>query len=163
MDETRSIEILAPFLPREQLIELCSGRRAFAAWREKKLNDARYRFELAWRRQRQLARRNQERPMRFVDGAGYHRLTIDDELEMRARLVYGRHCWQDPDFKKRVERDHPEMRVPSPPRRFHPVNGFRDHGKTLKSVPRYGVRGEPGPGVSLRTSHETAAAPISTE
>jgi hypothetical protein len=192
MDETiRSIEILAPYLPREHLIELCSGRRAFAAWREAKKRDARIRYQRACQEQIQLARRNADREMRFVDGAGYHRLSMTEYFEMKARLRYGHGIFHDKAFVRRVERDHPEMRVPRPPRRFHPVNGFKESKKEevrikkeeagarrLESAPRYGARSatagrptlgtdsagnreSPGRGVSLRAPHETATAPSS--
>jgi hypothetical protein len=124
-NETRRLELVAPFLPREQVIELCSGRRALAAWREKKVQEARVRYEVAMRRQLALGRRNQERQMRYVEGAGYHRLTLDDEMEMRLRLTYGRHWFQDKKLVRRLEQDHPEVCVPRPPRKFHHVNGFK--------------------------------------
>jgi hypothetical protein len=127
MDETiQRIELLAPFLPREEMIELCSGRKALQAWREKKIKEARYRYELACRRQLEIGRRNQAREMRFVDGPGYHRLSLDDDWEMRLRLYYGRHWFQDKKLVRRLERDHPEVCVPRPPRRLHAVNGFRE-------------------------------------
>lgn len=162
MDEAiQRIEIMAPFLPREQVIELCSGRKALAEWREEKIKRHRWRYHVAWWRQRQMARRNAQRQMRFVDGPGAHTLTVDDHLAALCRLRYGSNCLQDPDFRRRLAQDHPEVRVPSPPRRLHPVNGFRDE-RRLESVPRYGARGEPEPGVkSLRAPHETVTAPIS--
>jgi hypothetical protein len=127
MDETiQRIELLAPFLPREEMIELCSGRKAFAAWRDAKLNLYRWRMAHAYWEQRQIARANSQREMRFVNGAGYHRLSINPVLHAAAKLRYGEHIWKEPDFRRRVERDHPEMRVPCPARRFHPVNGFKD-------------------------------------
>lgn len=126
MDETiGSIEILAPFLPRAEMTELCSGRKAFAAWRDAKLNLYRRRMAHAYWMQRQIAQRNQGREMKFVDGPGYHRLSIDPVLHAAAKLRYGEHIWKDPHFRSRVERDHPEMRVPCPSRRLHPVNGFK--------------------------------------
>jgi hypothetical protein len=133
MDETiQCIEILAPFLSRAVITELCSGRKALSAWREKKLQEARIRYELAMRRQLELGRRNQQREMRFVDGPGYHRLTLDEELEMRVRTTYGRTWFQDKKLVRRLEQDHPEVCVPRPPRRFHHVNGFK---RPLESAP----------------------------
>jgi hypothetical protein len=127
MDETiESIEILAPFLPREQVIELCSGRKALQAWRDAKLNLYRQRMAHAYRMQNHIAAAQAGREMRFVDGPGRHRLSIDPVLHRAAELRYGDGCWQDKHFRSRVERDHPEMRVPCPSRRLHPVNGFRD-------------------------------------
>ena len=172
MDPTiESIELLAPFLPREQIIELCSGRKALEAWRQEKINRHRWRYQVAWWRQRQMARRNAGRQMRFVDGLGAHRITIDDELAAWCRLRYGRQCLSDPDFRARLEKDHPEVRVPSPPRRLHHVNGLKDL-RSEGSTSRYGARPElptdsagnrENPGrESLIASHETAAAPILT-
>jgi hypothetical protein len=127
MDETfERIEILAPFLPRAQMMELCSGRKAFDAWRDAKLNLYRRRMAHAYWMQRQIAQQNGSREMRFVDGAGYHRLSIDPVLHKAAELRYGEGIWKDPHFRSRVERDHPEMRAPCPSRRLHPVNGFRE-------------------------------------
>jgi hypothetical protein len=158
MDETiRSIEVQAPFLPREQVVELCSGRKVLDHWREEKIKRHRWRYYFAWWRQRQIAKRNAAREMRFVDGTGAHILTVDDHLAALCRTRYGNNCLQDPDFRRRLVRDHPEVRVPSPPRRLHPVNGFRDDLRRRVVVPA----GDPGPGVSLRASHESVAAPLS--
>ena len=126
MQDLRSLEILAPFLPREQVVELCSGRRALEHWREEKIKRHRWRYHIAMWRQRQIAKRNAARQMRFVDGTGAHILTVDDHLAALCRERYGSSCLQDPDFRRRLARDHPEVRVPSPPRRLHPVNGFGD-------------------------------------
>jgi hypothetical protein len=127
MDETiQCIEILAPFLPREQVNELCSGRKALAAWREAKMNLYRRRMAHAYWMQNQIARGQAGRETRFVDGPGYHRLSIDPVLHRAAELRYGEGIWKDKHFRSRVERDHPEMRVPCPSRRLHPVNGLRE-------------------------------------
>ena len=126
MDEKVSLELVTPFLSHEHIIELCSGRRALDAWRDAKLNLYRRRLTEAYRNQEEIARTNHAREMRYVDGAGYHRLSIDPVLHAAAKLRYGEKIWQDPDFRRRVERDHPEMRVPRPARKFIPVNGFKE-------------------------------------
>jgi hypothetical protein len=126
MDKTiQSIVTMAPFLPRAQVMELCSGRKCLEAWRDAKMNLYRRRMAHAYWMQRQIARQNQGREMNFVDGPGYHRLSIDPVLHRAAELRYGDGIWKDKHFRSRVERDHPEMRVPCPSRRLHPVNGFR--------------------------------------
>jgi hypothetical protein len=126
MDETiQRIVTVAPFLPREQVVELCSGRKCLETWRDAKLNLYRRRMAHAYWMQRRIAQENHGREMNFVDGPGYHRLSIDPVLHKAAELRYGEDIWKDPDFRRRVERDHPEMRVPCPSRRLHPVDGFR--------------------------------------
>lgn len=165
MSESVPLEVVAPFLPREQVVELCSGRRALDAWREEKLKRHRWRYHLAVWRQRQIAKRNARREMRFVDGTGAHVLTIDDHLAALCRQRYGMKCLQDPEFRRRLARDHPEVRVPSPARRLHPVNGFRDLRDREggdKAAPRCGARGDPATGASLRASHESVTAPLLT-
>lgn len=61
--------------------------------------------------QREIARQGQE--ARHVDGLGEKRLQVSTQLYVDAQQRYGRDCWKDPDFVKKVQRDHPETRVNS--------------------------------------------------
>jgi hypothetical protein len=63
------------------------------------------------REQAAIARNNQT--ARHIDGLGEKRLSVSPQLYMDAQRMHGRECWKDPDFVKKVQRDHPETRVDS--------------------------------------------------
>ena len=63
------------------------------------------------REQAAAARGNQDR--QHVDGLGECRVSVSPQLYHDAQRRYGRECWQDPDFVKKAQRDHPETRVKS--------------------------------------------------
>jgi hypothetical protein len=125
MGPIETLEILAPFLTKPLVTELCSGRK-WADYRERKLQLLRQRIARAWARQRQLAKYHQQRETRFVDGVGQHKAVIDEELFAFTRSKYRRLAFHDPDNLNFILRKHPEFRVPAPKPRYHVVNGFRD-------------------------------------
>jgi|SRR5215475_6615669 len=124
--EIQTLELMAPFLPKAIVNELCSGRK-WADYRERKLDMLRARIARAWQRQRVLVEREKQftRP-KFVDGAGQRKAVIDEELFMFTRAKYGRLAFHDPDHLNFILKEHPELRAPSPPPRYLMVNGFRD-------------------------------------
>jgi|SRR5215831_4114775 len=124
--EQRALEIVAPFLKRDELNELCSGR-CFSEYRERRKQFQRARLHHAIAQQKALGRFNAQRETRAIgDGAIRWVMSLVPELEMACRQIYGEQCWQDPDFKKDTYKKTPEVRVPEPKRRAWPVNGFRD-------------------------------------
>jgi len=118
------LEIVAPFLPRNVLIELCAGR-CFDEYRRRRLDRLRQQRMRGLEIQRQMGRENAQREMRFVDGIGQHIATIEPQIYHAAELRYGKGCWKDPDFRNHTLKRSPELRVPAPAPRFIPVNGFR--------------------------------------
>jgi hypothetical protein len=127
MGPRETLEILAPFLTNQVVTELCSGRK-WEDYRKRKLELLRWRIARAWWRQRQLAKREQGRETRFVDGIGQRKAVGDEELVAFTRAKYGRHSFHDPDHLNYILREHPEFRVPVPKPRYLVVNGFRDSG-----------------------------------
>jgi len=130
---TRELELMAPFLTKSQVTELCSGR-LYEAYRERKMQFYRWQLECALWEQRQMARENWQRETRFVDGLGQHKMCVHPFLKEVMRRRHGADCWKDSDFEKDTWKKSPELRVPAPPRRFFPVNGFGAGN---------GARGEP--------------------
>lgn len=61
--------------------------------------------------QREIARQGQD--ARHIDGLGEKRLQVSPQLYMDAIHNHGADVWKDPDFVKKVHRDHPEARVNS--------------------------------------------------
>jgi len=151
--EILNLELVAPFLPKVIVNELCSGRK-WADYRARKLDLLRARIARAWQRQRVLAEREKQftRP-KFVDGAGQRKAVIDEELFAFTRAKYGRLAFHDPDHLNFILKEHPELRAPTPPPRYLMVNGFRDrhrecgagHGARANPVTAIGASNrEPG-------------------
>src|SRR4030095_4151060 len=128
-EPTSALELMAPFLSKSQINELCSGR-LYEDYRRRKLEYCRWQLERALYAQRQLAIENSKREMRFVDGAGQHRMSVDPFLHELMRRRYGEKCWQDPDFKNDCWKKSPELRVPTPKPRHLMVHGFKDRQLT---------------------------------
>jgi hypothetical protein len=125
MGSRETLEILAPFLDKAVVTELCSGRK-WADYRARKLELLRYRIARAWWRQRRLAKRERANETRFVDGIGQRKAVVDEELVAFTRAKYDRLAFHDPDHLNYILREHPELRVPAPKPRYHMVNGFKD-------------------------------------
>jgi hypothetical protein len=125
--EVEKFEIFAaPFLPRAIVNELCSGR-CFNEYKERRTEMLRQGIHRAIERQRWLGYINSKRETRAIGGGAVrHVMSVAPELEMACRLKYGRQCWQDPDFRRDTYKKTPEVRVPDPPRRSFPVNGFKE-------------------------------------
>jgi hypothetical protein len=85
----------------------------------------RWQLELALWRQRGIAQENAQREMRWVDGLGQHKISIDPFLQGVMRRRYGEECWKDPDFVSDCLKKTPELRAPRPAQRFIPIDGFR--------------------------------------
>jgi hypothetical protein len=128
MGPTETLEFMAPFLTREVVNELCSGRK-WEDYRARKLELLRARIARAWWRQRRLAKREQGKDTRFVDGIGQRKAIVDEELVAFTRAKYGRLAFHDPDHLNYILKEHPELRVPVPKPRHLMVNGFKDRVK----------------------------------
>ena len=152
MGPRETLEILAPFLTKPVVNELCSGR-LWADYRARKLELRRWKIARAWWRQRRLAERERQRETRFVDGIGQRKAVVDEELVGLTREKYGRLSFHDPDHLNFILREHPELRVPAPKPRYLMVNGFRD--AIGISGAGFGARANPataGSGVCRQTS-----------
>lgn len=123
--DAQQLEIIAPFLSRAVLNELCSGR-CFEEYRRRRLERLRAKRMHGLWIQRQMGLENAQRETRFVDGLGQHIATIDPEIYGATELRYGAGCWRDKSFLKHTLDRSPELRVPAPAPRFIQVNGFRD-------------------------------------
>jgi hypothetical protein len=152
-EPTGALELMAPFLSRSEINELCSGR-LYEGYRKRKLEVYRRQLEFAIHAQKQTAIESSRRETRFVNGVGQHKMVIDPFLHGLMRRRYGEDCWQDPDFVKDCWKKTPELRVPSPPRRFHPVNGFKDCGAGD------GARGDPVTAVDEAARQQTSVASV---
>jgi hypothetical protein len=160
MGPTETLELMAPFLTREVVNELCSGRK-YADYRARKLELLRKRIARAWWRQRQLARREQGKETRFVDGIGQRKATGDEELVAFTRAKYGRHAFHDPDHLNYILREHPEFRVPVPKPRYLVVNGFRDSPSSARTCGAGdGARANPATAVGGACRQTGAAHPL---
>lgn len=149
------LELVAPFLTKPEINELCSGRR-WEEYKERRMRMYRAQLKCALWRQSQYARQTAGLETRYVDGLGAHKMKVDDFLHALMRRRYGENCWQDPDFQKDCYKKTPEIRVPTPARRVL-INGFR-------AQPERGAGMVPGEnprtaGASaLTAAHETPAA-----
>jgi hypothetical protein len=167
MGPMETVEVLAPFLSKPVVNELCSGRK-WADYRERKLELLRYRIARAWWRQRQLAKREQGRETRFVDGIGQRKAVVDEELVAFTRAKYGRLAFHDPDHLNYILKEHPELRVPTPRPRYLMVNGFRDArrggaGCGARANPATAIKAladRPAPGLRAGSAHEIPAPPL---
>jgi hypothetical protein len=131
LSDEQTLDLIAPFMPRDVMVELCSGRR-FNDYRERKLEYLRWQTYQAIQRQKAIGRLNAQCQTRTIGGGAIRwKMCVDDHLEAQARFKYGRQCWQDPDFLKDTWKKTPEVRVPDPPRRSFPVNGFRNTARGL--------------------------------
>lgn len=144
-ESVTTLEIMAPFLPKAVVNELCSGRK-WEDYRKRKLELLRWRIARAWWRQRRLAERERQKETRFVDGIGQRKAVVDEELFAFTREKYGRLAFHDPDHLNYILKEHPELRVPTPKPRYLMVNGFRD--ATRNSGAGNGARANPGTAVS---------------
>ncbi len=126
-EPTSALELMAPFLSKAEVNELCSGR-LYEDYRTRRMKYFRWQLERALWEQRQMGRENAKREMRFVDGLGQHKMCIHPFLKELMRRRYGDDCWRDPDFERDTWKKSPEIRVPSPAPRFHRVNGFKKEG-----------------------------------
>ena len=141
-EPTRALGLMAPFLTKSQVTELCSGR-LYEEYRTRKMQLFRWELERALWEQRQIARENAGRETRFVDGLGQHKMCIHPFLRELMRRRYGDDCWKDSDFEKDTWRKSPELRVPSPAPRFFPVNGFKNSRASREGGAGDGARGNP--------------------
>ena len=124
VEERTALELMAPFLPKAVINELCSGRK-YIPYLERKRQRRLWAIECAWWRQRQIAREVRQREYRYVDGLGQLKAIVDPVLEAGTRDIYGRHSFHDPDHLNYILKEHPELRVPTPQPRFVMVNGFK--------------------------------------
>jgi hypothetical protein len=127
MGPRETLEVLAPLLPKQVVNELCSGRK-WEDYRARKLELLRWRIARAWWRQRQIAKEEQGKETRFVDGIGQRKARVDEELVGFTRAKFGRHAFHDPDHLNYILKEHPELRVPTPKPRYLMVNGFKNLG-----------------------------------
>ncbi len=145
-EKQETLEIVAPFMRREVVNELCSGRH-WETYRERKLAMLRRQIAFGIFGQRMIARHNATCQARTVDGLGQWKATIDPDLYFAAIEKYGYGCWRDKDFLNHTLRHTPEIRAPRPAQRTFVVNGFKD-GDGLPTS-RSG-RGRPGSNNSRR-------------
>lgn len=138
------LELVAPFLSRREVNELCSGR-LWEEYRRRKMEIYRWRWARAVWRQRQIAKEMRNYQGRFVDGVGQLKATIDPEYRKAVEILNG-HEFKDPDFRRAALKSIPELRMPAPPPRLR-VNGFRSGGM---------VPGE-NPGTAAKLGVETSA------
>jgi len=119
-----TLEILAPFMPRAVVNELCSGR-VFEEYRRRRLELFKAATYRAIWEQQQMALEMAGTETRFVDGVGQHRMIVHPLLRAIAERKWGKGCWQDKSFRKHTLDRSPELRVPAPAPRLIPVNGFK--------------------------------------
>lgn len=129
---TGALELMAPFLSKKEVNELCSGR-LYQEYRERKMQLFRWQLARALWEQRQIARENAGRETRFVDGLGQHKMCVHPFLRKLMERRHGEGCWKDSAFEKDTWRKSPELRVPSPAPRYVMVDGFRDEVGSRKS------------------------------
>jgi hypothetical protein len=122
----KGLELVAPFLTKPQINELCSGR-LWEEYKERRMRLFQAQLKRALWRQRQYARQSGSLETRRVEGVGCHKGKVDEFLHALFQRRYGLDCWQDPDFRKDCYKKTPEIRVPEPARRVL-VNGFRPAG-----------------------------------
>jgi hypothetical protein len=120
----KTLDLIAPFMPRAVVNELCSGRY-FEEYRKRKLAELRAATYRAIWEQRQMARETWQRETRFVNGIGQWKMIVHPLLRGLAEKKWGRGCWNDKSFQKDTLAKCPELRVPAPKPRFIPVNGFK--------------------------------------
>lgn len=65
----------------------------------------------ASRRQREIAKQNQGR--RSVEGLGRATMEVDSKVYQEWTRREGKEIWKDPDFRKYMARNNPELRVKS--------------------------------------------------
>lgn len=128
-ERLESLEILAPFMPRSVVNELCSGR-VFEEYRRRRLAMFRAATLRAIWEQKQMAQEMAGRETRFVDGLGQHKMIVHPLLQAIAEKKWGKGCWQDKGFQNHTLKHSPELRVPKPAPRSILVNGFRDEETT---------------------------------
>jgi hypothetical protein len=117
------------------------------------LDDARAELNLALIRQRRLAEATRRLELAHVDGLGEVTMRVDPVLRAWAEQKYGRGCWHDATFRRRIRNDHPELFVQSTPRKLTlRVNGLRDSRGTSAEP---SARANPAPAVS---SHDAPDA-----
>ena len=158
-EPTGALELMAPFLSRSEINELCSGR-LYEGYRKRKLEVYRRQLEFAIHAQKQTAIESSRRETRFVNGVGQHKMVIDPFLHGLMRRRYGEDCWQDPDFVKDCWKKTPELRVPSPKPRYLMVNGFKQTTTDLCGAGD-GARGDPATAVDEAACQQTGAASVS--
>lgn len=127
-----TVELIAPFLPRAIVNELCSGRM-HADYRERKLDLQRILVGQAIDYQKRviapMLARSKPRELGGFRWVG----TFADHLAASARGKYGRNCFSDPDFLKHTLKHTPEARAPKPECPFIVVPGLRDDPDFQKS------------------------------
>jgi hypothetical protein len=133
MGAMETLELLAPFLTKPVVNELCSGRK-WEDYRARKLELLRWRIARAWWRQQRLAERERHSQPRFVDGIGQRKAVVDEELVAFTRAKYGRHSFHDPDHLNFILKEHPELRVPTPKPRYVMVNGFKKDRPQISQI-----------------------------
>jgi len=123
-----TLDIIAPFMPRAVMTELCSGR-LYQDYRERKREQqlAAVNYGI-WYQQNVIAPVLAKSASRSVDGFRWLG-TIAEELSQSARTKYGRDCWNDPDFVRHTFKHTPEARAPKAAPRFVVVDGLRDRVK----------------------------------
>jgi hypothetical protein len=128
MNDHAHLEIIAPFLSRSELVELCSGRH-FEDYKKARIHRARVEASKAIRRQERLGRCQQGIEKRVVKANGVeirHTAEIDPELYVAMQHQYGYDCWKDKGFFNDMLKKNPAMKVPDPPRKTWAVNGLKD-------------------------------------
>jgi hypothetical protein len=172
--ETAMLELVAPFLSKPLVNELCSGRK-WEDYRKRKLELLRWRIACAWWRQRRMAEEVRQKEYRFVDGLGQLKAIGDPVLVGLTRSKYRRLAFHDPDNLDFILKEHPEFRVPVPKPRYLMVNGLK--GQRAKSeeqsvalrlplgaLPsggaRDGARGDPATAVDEAACRQTRMASV---
>lgn len=61
--------------------------------------------------QKRIAKDNNSRDFRSIEGIGRLRMRIDPTLYHKWGQKYGYDCWKDNQFLNEIERDNPEVRV----------------------------------------------------
>jgi hypothetical protein len=127
MDNQEHLEIIAPFLPRDVLTELCSGRH-FEDYKKARIERARVDAQKAIKRQEVLGLQQQAMEKRILKVNGMeirHTAEIDTELYVAMQHQYGYDCWKDKGFREDMMKKNPAMRVPEPVRKTWAVNGLK--------------------------------------
>jgi hypothetical protein len=152
---TERLEILAPFLSKSVLNELCSGRH-WAEYRERRIQVLQGQVQFGIFAQNRIARYTSRCSTRFVEGLGQWKACIDPDLYFAARAKYGEDCWKDKDFLNDTLKKTPECRVPAPAPRLHRVQGFKKsrHLDRPISAPANGAAGDPP--TAFRGGHDDA-------
>lgn len=121
-EKALELEFIAPQFSRDEINELCSGRR-YWDYRKARTRYLLHQADCALRFQRESAWERRNEPTRMVHGIR-HRARMTRLFHGAMMLRYGRDCWADKDKREFIYRKFPEVLMPAPELRAR-VNGFR--------------------------------------